>query len=156
MKGEIFYRDGLRFSCKRCSVCCRHESGFVFLSGNDLSVLASAFNMSAKEFTAVYCRWVPSGNRYSENLSLKEIPLGIDNFDCIFWKGGCSVYESRPLQCKTFPFWDFVLADEGSWNTAATQCPGMGQGKLYPLSAIQAYLKEQYDHPIIKRTNHER
>jgi Fe-S-cluster containining protein len=151
MEDETFYRNGLKFACRRCSECCRYESGFVFLSEDDISALASTLNMRVEEFTAVYCRWVPSEYGYGEKLSLKEIPRGRDNFDCVFWKDGCSVYESRPLQCKAFPFWDSVVADEESWNRMAVQCPGIGKGELHPFSEIQAYLKEELDHPIIKR-----
>ncbi|MDR1466550.1 MAG: YkgJ family cysteine cluster protein [Treponema sp.] len=153
MKGEIFYRHGLNFACARCSGCCRYESGFVFLSETDLSVLVVVFNMSVEEFTATHCRWVPSEDGYGEKLSLKEIPRGGGNFDCIFWKDGCSVYKSRPLQCRTFPFWDFVLEDEEAWNRTAAQCPGMGKGELHSFSEIQTYLKERRNHPIIKRIN---
>jgi Fe-S-cluster containining protein len=124
----------------------------VFLAEDDLSILVGAFGMRVEEFVAAYCRWVPSQDGYSEKLSLKEIPRGGGNFDCIFWKDGCSVYESRPLQCKTFPFWDFVLEDEESWNRTATQCPGMGKGDLHPFSEIQTYLKEWQTYPIIRRT----
>ncbi|MDR0644266.1 MAG: YkgJ family cysteine cluster protein [Treponema sp.] len=151
MKGELFYRNGLRFSCMRCSVCCRYESGFVFLSEDDLSVLARTHGISVEEFTTLFCRWVPSENGLDENLSLKEIPLGGGEFDCVFWKEGCSVYESRPVQCRVFPFWDFILKDEKSWNRAAAECPGLGKGELHPFDEIQAYLEELRIHPPIRR-----
>ena len=34
-----FYDDGLQFECARCSYCCRHEPGYVFLSDNDLDAM---------------------------------------------------------------------------------------------------------------------
>jgi Fe-S-cluster containining protein len=123
----------------------------VFLSEDDLFVLADALIMKADEFVAAYCRWIPSEDGYNEELSLKEIPTGSDNFDCVFWKDGCSVYDSRPIQCRNFPFWDFVLKDEGAWNRTAAGCPGMGKGELHPFSEIQARLNERREHPVIKR-----
>ena len=33
---EPFYAEGLRFSCERCSACCRGEPGYVFLTKEDL------------------------------------------------------------------------------------------------------------------------
>ena len=90
-----YYAGGLRFSCARCSACCRYESGYVFLSGKDVSLLGDSLNIEYKEFTETYCRWIPSENE-TERLSLKEK----SNYDCIFWnkKENCSVYETRPLQ----------------------------------------------------------
>ncbi len=39
---EVFYGRGLRFECTRCSRCCRHNPGYVFLSPVDLARLAEA------------------------------------------------------------------------------------------------------------------
>ena len=41
--------------------------------------------------------------------SIKEKPYD-DGFACIFFDEkdkNCSVYELRPKQCRTFPFWDY-------------------------------------------------
>ncbi|MCL2127385.1 MAG: YkgJ family cysteine cluster protein, partial [Treponema sp.] len=102
----------MRFSCTRCSTCCRKESGFVYLSEKDLSRLAEKFKMGYTEFIKTWCRWVPFYRR-RDRLSLREK----SNFDCIFWgdseksaasdegggrEGGCTVYSARPLQCRSF------------------------------------------------------
>ena len=39
MGARVFYSDGLRFECTRCSRCCRHTPGYVFLSENDVERL---------------------------------------------------------------------------------------------------------------------
>jgi len=129
-----FYADGLKFTCKRCSVCCRHESGYVFLSQKDLDNLADELNMDIKSFTAAYCRWVSSRNG-GETLSLKEKP----NKDCILWDQGCTVYSSRPVQCISFPFWDSILTSKESWKIAASDCPGMNNGELKSIETIEQY-----------------
>ena len=52
--------------------------------------------------------------------------------DCIFWNAdGCGIYESRPIQCVTYPFWDSILASSENWEEEAGVCPGMGRGKLW-------------------------
>jgi Fe-S-cluster containining protein len=146
---KLFYEDGLCFSCKQCSSCCRYDPGFVFLSEKDVKVLAEALEITYNEFVQVYCRWIPFGDRM-ERLSLREL----SNYDCVFWKsGGCSVYQSRPLQCRTFPFWQSVAASEEAWNGTKETCPGMGQGTHHSKDEIEARLKEREAEPIIERNS---
>ena len=146
-----FYDQGLRFSCARCSVCCRFESGFVFLSEKDISLLISALNTNYEEFTETYCRWIPAENGELK-LSLKEKT----NYDCVFWASrpaeGCMVYDARPLQCRAFPFWASIVDDVNNWEEAAQDCPGMGKGMLYSKGAIQNWLSMREKEPIIIRT----
>ena len=135
---EDFYAKGLRFSCTRCSGCCRHEPGFVFLSKKDVFSLAEETRMNYSRFIETWCRWIPAGGKW-ERLSLKEK----SNFDCIFWNSGCSVYEARPLQCRAFPFWPSILASVHTWQSEAADCPGIGRGKLHSRDRIAAWLAEQ-------------
>jgi Fe-S-cluster containining protein len=143
-----FFAEGLRFSCKRCSACCRFEAGYVFLSQKDASVLCAALNIQYGDFLETYCRWVPSDNRESQ-LSLKEK----QNYDCVFWSPkygeGCSVYESRPLQCRTFPFWTSVMSSKKKWKMTAKDCPGMDQGTFYSQDSIKKMLGMRQMEPII-------
>ena len=141
-----FYANGLRFSCIRCSGCCRHESGFVFLSEKDVSLLGTALNLQAGEFIRTYCRWVPSGNN-TWQLSLREK----SNLDCVFWKDGCSVYEKRPLQCRAFPFWHSVINSGTSWEATARDCPGIGKGVLHSPESIEYWLALRGKEPIITK-----
>ena len=146
----LFYAQGLNFSCMRCSACCRHEPGYVFLSLKDTSSLEAALKISHNEFTETYCRWIPSGN-YMKKLSLKENP----NFDCIFWtpasSGGCYVYESRPLQCRAFPFWSSILSSPNAWKAASKECPGINQGGVHSGKSIKKWLSLREKEPIIFR-----
>lgn len=143
-----FYAEGLHFSCTRCSACCRHESGYVFLSEMDAFLLAAAMNMEREEFTETFCHWVPSEGG-TERLSLKEKP----NFDCVFWGSeGCSVYETRPLQCRAFPFWSSVLKSKKNWEFTAEGCPGIGKGTLVSFDLIENWLTLRQNQPIIFRS----
>ncbi|MDR1862849.1 MAG: YkgJ family cysteine cluster protein [Treponema sp.] len=150
-----FYDAGLCFSCLRCSACCRYESGYVFLSRIDVAILAETLKMGYTEFMETYCRWISSGRR-ADRLSLKEK----SNYDCIFWGsfrnsgqgGGCGVYESRPLQCRAFPFWRSALDSEGDWKELAAGCPGMDKGAFHPGREIEAWLEKQDAEPAITRT----
>jgi len=129
---EVFYKDGLNFECQRCSFCCGHAPGFVYLSLRDLTTLRNHFNMSVKEFVEKYCRWA---DYYygTQVISLKEMK----NYDCVLWNNGCSAYEARPVQCSTYPFWSWMLADKETWDDCAKDCPGMNKGKCWPVEVIE-------------------
>jgi Fe-S-cluster containining protein len=146
MKKTPFYEEGLRFSCIRCSACCRYESGFVFLSRSDLDALSFELEMKSGDFIAAYCRWIGTPGGFSQ-LSLREK----SNYDCVFWKDGCTVYKARPLQCRSFPFWPAVLGSPGVWESAALSCPGMGKGPLHTKEQIETCLREQLNEAIITR-----
>ncbi|NLK45138.1 MAG: YkgJ family cysteine cluster protein [Treponema sp.] len=142
-----FYINGLNFSCKKCSCCCRGEAGFVYLSRNDLANFLAELNMEENFFIEKYCRWVPyyDGN---EVLCLKEK----DNFDCIFWENGCVVYNARPLQCSSYPFWDFLLKDKKSWDNAAKTCPGMNNGEFHSYEEINKTVKAYRQNIPLKKS----
>ncbi|MCL2600022.1 MAG: YkgJ family cysteine cluster protein [Treponema sp.] len=153
MKNTPFHAAGLRFSCTRCSGCCRHEGGFVFLSERDLSRLAEGFGVDYASFVEAWCRWVPY-TPGRERLSLKEKP----NLDCVFWgaaasrgSGGCTVYDNRPLQCRAFPFWDLIMGSRGAWDRAGKDCPGINSGQLRSGDEIDGFLRRLDEEPIIER-----
>ena len=142
-----FYAKGLRFSCKRCSACCRFEPGYVFLSAKDRALLETFFKMESMEFSQSYCRWVPLSNG-KDHLSLKEK----SNYDCIFWtEDGCSVYEARPLQCRAYPFWPWILSSKKNWEITAQNCPGIGNGEFHAKNTIEEWLNQREMEPIIHR-----
>jgi Fe-S-cluster containining protein len=142
---QPFYAEGVRFSCKRCSACCRHDPGFVFLTPSDLAHLAEWASLTESQFIEVYCRWVPSGD--GERLSLREK----SNYDCILWDSGCIAYGARPIQCSTFPFWDNLLLDEDVWEAHTTGCPGMNSGEFHDIIEIEHRAKLRRKESIICR-----
>lgn len=131
---ENFYEHGLNFSCKRCSHCCCGEPGYVFLSMEDLTKLSLWFRLEINDFIKEYCRLVPFWDG-SSVLSLKEK----ENYECIFWKDGqgCSVYEARPVQCSTYPFWSRLLQNEDAWNSEMVDCPGINTGDIVSKEEIE-------------------
>lgn len=146
-----FYASGLHFSCTRCSACCRYEEGYVFLSEKDAFLLGTALKMDYDQFVETYCRWIPSSNG-NYQLSLNEKA----NNDCIFWttlpKEGCSVYDNRPLQCRSYPFWASIVRSRKSWEETAHNCPGVNHGALHSGDAITNWLDMRRSEPIITRT----
>jgi Fe-S-cluster containining protein len=138
MSHEVFYSSGLRFECTRCSKCCRHTPGYVFLSAADLENLVAAAGLERQEFLRTFCRTVSFG--VAKRVSLREKA----NLDCIFWEnGGCSVYEARPLQCRSFPFWSACVSSPEEWDFHARQCAGMGKGPLHSRREIESMLSRR-------------
>ncbi|MFP4382561.1 MAG: YkgJ family cysteine cluster protein [Spirochaetia bacterium] len=139
-----FYRDGLKFSCRRCSRCCRYDEGYVFLSRRDLQKIAKFFNINQEEVVEKYCRKVSLNGIC--RLSLKEKA----NKDCILWEnGGCTVYKQRPLQCRSFPFWAHHLSDPETWNALEAECPGVNSGKVHTENEINRWLRKRRQEPFL-------
>lgn len=133
---ECFYDGGLKFSCTGCRYCCGVEPGYVFLTRDDAERLASHIGICLDEFIKVYCRKVPMGSISYISLLEKE------HNDCIFLDdNGCSVYEARPIQCMTYPFWASILESRQTWKEEATSCPGIGKGRLYTREEIDSMVK---------------
>ncbi len=142
---EKFYTDGLHFTCTRCSACCRYNPGYVFLSLSDIDCLVAFLQISKHDFIMKYVKEVDMGDY--RRLSLTEKP----NFDCIFWTdGGCTVYPARPLQCRSYPFWQQNLVSREVWDGLSASCPGINKGKLHSEDEIEKWLKQRYDSPLIR------
>lgn len=129
---ECFYENGLHFECQRCNHCCKDEPGFVYLSKIDLKNLISCYNLTQEEFIEKYCRYVPYYDG-SEVLCLQEK----ENYECILWNNGCTAYKGRPIQCSTYPWWSYILANKETWNSESSECPGINKGRLVSFSEIE-------------------
>lgn len=143
---EAALPNGLRFTCTGCSSCCTGAPGYVWLSDVDIEVLCGFFGgMTREEFAHSYCTRVDVEG--GQSLSLKEKA----HYDCVFLENGrCSVYEARPIQCKTYPFWEEILQTGESWSGESRYCPGIGQGALVsPEKIIEAVLSRRSNPPLI-------
>lgn len=129
MSDSPWYRDGLRFECLGCGRCCTGEPGYVWVNQQEILVLAQAVGLTADEFQRQFVRSV------GKRKSLIEKPNG----DCIFFDSltrRCTVYDSRPNQCRTWPFWDSNLRTPKAWEEVCRACPGSGRGPLVGYQVI--------------------
>jgi len=144
-----FINKGLQFSCSRCSNCCRHTTGYVFLSEKDIAHLLSVTKLDKTHFLKKYCRIVSVNGLY--RLSLREKA----NYDCIFWfDGKCTVYKNRPLQCKSYPFWSSILSSHTTWIEQKRVCPGIGKGVFHNKRKIESLLKKRLKERFIELLPH--
>lgn len=132
-----WYADGLVFACSRCGDCCTGAPGYVWVGAAEIERLARETGLGTAEFTRRYVRQV------GPRLSLIERANG----DCVFWESdrGCTVYEARPTQCRTWPFWRQNVATPERWAETCAVCPGSGQGRLYSVDEIGRALEEEGD-----------
>lgn len=123
-----WYRAGLSFTCTRCGDCCTGAPGYVWVTNEEIERLATFRKESTREFTRRYVR------RVGTRLSLVEMANG----DCVFWdkSAGCTVYEARPIQCRTWPFWPENVETPEDWERTKQVCPGSGQGQHYTADEI--------------------
>ncbi len=134
MSKNPWYHAGLRFHCTQCGDCCTGAPGYVWVNKQEIAALSDHLGMEVDEFERQYVR------RIGIRKSLKEYPNG----DCVFLDGesrGCRVYDHRPRQCRTWPFWNSNLRTPEAWEQTCEVCPGSGTGRLYQLEVIEEQRK---------------
>jgi len=127
---QPWYHEGLQFTCTGCGDCCSGSPGFVWVTAEEIEVMAKAIDTTVDEFEKIYIR------KIGIRKSLKELP----NYDCVFLDEKtrkCELYDARPTQCKTWPFWGSNLRTPADWERTCQECPGSGSGKLYGLESIE-------------------
>jgi hypothetical protein len=129
---DRWYEDGLQFRCTRCGHCCQ-APGYVWVTDQEISAIAELQGESIDVARGLYVRSTSRG------LTLREKANG----DCIFYDraAGCTIYEKRPRQCRTWPFWESNVATPDAWQKTCSVCPGSGQSDLIPAEEIARRLE---------------
>ena len=138
-EGREWFAEGLRFQCTQCGNCCTGPPGWVHFDEPEGRRMADGLGLTEPEFYGQYAHKV--GGRWS----LKERRTA-HGYDCVFLdrttrpgKALCGIYETRPGQCRTWPFWPENLVTKSAWDAARrrTPCPGMDQGRLVTAQQIR-------------------
>ena len=134
-----WYEHGLRFSCTQCGNCCTGPPGAVWFNDDEGRAMAKQRGITVETFYEQNARKV--GSKWS----LKERVVE-GKHDCIFLdrstqKPSCSLYEVRPSQCRSWPFWKENLQSKAAWQHAKdeTPCPGMDTGPLLGVDQIRIH-----------------
>lgn len=97
----------IKFDPKKCEICggkcCIGESGFIWINPVEIENLSKFLNLNFEKFCEIYT------NKIGFKFSLKEKSYQ-NGFACVFFdevKKNCKIYDFRPNQCRTFPFWDY-------------------------------------------------
>lgn len=107
-------------ACDSCSGnCCIGESGYIWITKTEIENLAQHLNKTIEEVRLKYLK------RIGYKFSIIENQLSESNYACVFFdleKRQCSIYEVRPKQCRTFPFWDYFKKNE---KEVYEECPAI-------------------------------
>jgi Fe-S-cluster containining protein len=128
---------GLRFECTQCGKCCtrRGKYAHVYLNTDEIRRLAAATGTSVRKFRRRYT--------FVDGYGWTQLQFRGDS--CPFLDPGsnaCTVYEARPVQCRTFPFWGGMIGARGWTREARSLCEGVGHGAVHPASAVEASIRE--------------
>ena len=111
-----------RFDPKACETCkgncCIGESGYIWVTPVEINELAHHLGIEKEVFMQSYLQ--KAGYRFS--LIEKKYDNG---YACTFFdleKRQCSIYDVRPSQCRTFPFWDYFKTHQ---EEVEAECPGI-------------------------------
>lgn len=134
---DVWYRDGLRFTCTECGNCCTGAPGYVFVKKGEIEKIAAFLGREGKGLTREHLRRVGFRHSLTEDK---------DTGDCCFLrheegKRICSIYPVRPLQCRMWPFWKSNLKSSDAWARASWNCPGVNSGRHYDFDQIEVYRK---------------
>jgi Fe-S-cluster containining protein len=118
-------KNGYNFSfnptaCESCAGnCCIGESGYIWINIVEIEALSKYLGLTLDSFREKYLFKV--GYKYS----IKEVELENNSFACYFFdleKRKCSIYDYRPTQCRTFPFWEYFKNNE---KEVYKECPAI-------------------------------
>jgi len=119
MKQEGFDYSFDPRACESCQGrCCTGESGYIYVTKAEIEKISELLGLSVHNFVSEYL--FKKGYKYS----IKEQKFN-DSYECVFYNresNGCNIYDARPNQCKTFPFWDYYKTRV---QELKLECPGI-------------------------------
>mmetsp|Transcript_249 Transcript_249/g.546 ORF Transcript_249/g.546 Transcript_249/m.546 type:complete len:257 (-) Transcript_249:285-1055(-) len=118
-----FYEDGLKFDCTGCGKCCKVD-GDVWLAPeeveNIMNHLGYSYHNKASmdDFRKAYVRAEVAPSDDGDDTSESWMCLKREGGACIFLDplGKCGIYDVRPVQCSTYPFWPSLLKNQETWE----------------------------------------
>lgn len=130
-----WWKDGLPFACTRCGRCChaRGEVAQVYVNGRERQELADFLGIGRDAFDERYTVLDPGGHR----------TLRFAEGRCVFLDGTeCSVHEAKPVQCRTWPFWEELLASRETYREQVLEfCPGSRSGPRVPAAEVRRQME---------------
>lgn len=121
---NLIKKDGFKFAfdssaCEACQGrCCTGESGYIYVTKTEALAISELLGIDIKQLMSKYLF------KKSYKYSIKENKIG-DSYECVFFdreNNGCKIYEVRPTQCRTFPFWDYY---KSRVDELKDECPGI-------------------------------
>ncbi len=126
-----WYDAGLRFGCTQCGNCCKShgEYAYIYLMEPEVEAIAEHLGLDVETFRARH-------TEIDEDWTIIKTTAPA----CPFLEedNRCGIYEARPVQCRTWPFWDENIKRQTTWEGPVKDtCPGIGEGRLYCREEIE-------------------
>ena len=106
-------------ACEYCGGrCCYGESGYIWLDEKEIELIAQFLEIEEGVFVSDYLRH--ENGKYT----IKDIKYN-GYYSCLFFDREarkCSIYSVRPMQCRTYPFWNIYENDS---EQLFYECPGV-------------------------------
>jgi len=106
--------------CAMCEGnCCIGESGYIWINKQEIEELSKYLKISIEKLYEQYLFKV------DYKYSIREKVISQNNYACVFFdldKKQCSVYNARPTQCRTFPFWEYF---KNNIDEVKAECPAI-------------------------------
>ena len=105
-------------ACEKCGGACCRWGGYVWVTEEDIQAMSEIMDLALETFADEYLRAAYG------RLSLQERLWEGESICSLFdpYNGRCLVYEARPEQCRTFPFWE---AYRYNYQKLLEVCPGV-------------------------------
>lgn len=135
---KSWWDKGIRFECQGSGQCCvsRDGYGYVYMTKEDRIRMAKELGIPTGQFTKKYCK--------SED-GIYSLIDGEEGRCQFLVDSKCSIYQGRPTQCRTWPFWPEVMNAKVWKKEVASYCPGVDKGRIWSKKDIQEQLELQKD-----------
>lgn len=108
-RNSVRMNNGFRFTfnpdlCGKCNgKCCTSEKpSYLWVNEREIAALSEHLNLSVDEFKKHYLYQVDN------EWTVKDLKAK-GRYQCVFLDdetGKCEIYQVRPEQCKTYPYWN--------------------------------------------------
>ena len=123
----------VRFECQSdCFKCCT-KPGIVYFEPAAIEKSAKFLKISPEQFRNEFLKW-------DDGHWVHDVGKGRP---CAFLTlTGCAIQQSKPLQCRAYPFWHENMGSESMWRFVGAFCPGIGIGPAVSMVTIRKFLNK--------------
>jgi len=134
------YPKNVRFQCTRCALCCgdtKKRVRHILLLKKETERISEATFKPAEEFAVQ----IEGREPYVYVMKKTE-----EEGKCLFLKENiCTIYASRPLICKFYPFQLRTTKDGRHRFSHTRECQGIGKGKLVGKSYLERLFQQAHE-----------
>mmetsp|Transcript_5258 Transcript_5258/g.10108 ORF Transcript_5258/g.10108 Transcript_5258/m.10108 type:complete len:270 (-) Transcript_5258:70-879(-) len=126
-------RKSMPFECTACGRCCQTE-GDVYMSPEEIQKASQVLGMAHYDFVHEYASHTLGPSKEIDETTT-WIRLREKGNSCVFLGDDgkhCSIYEARPHQCRTYPFWPNLLKSSESWDEECRRTDDESESSLPP------------------------